>query len=204
MTLFRIVAPVLAGLAAACSTQPAVPAASPAAPPPAAAADAAGAPQYSASERASLFGCSALTDSAMIIAEMKHKGASVSQAKAFFADRPNAQLTLATVDRVYDDPVGNVWDYALRFFGDCAAGVSQVPRERSGPASFCMLNGMIAANAQGSSDAGVPIEQVEQYFAGFPGELPKSIIAGVYAHPQTRAQAHADAWNACMAPLSGG
>ncbi len=197
----------LACLCAACAVHPVAPAA--AAPPGTAVLPAAGAPDnaaplYSAQEKASLFGCSALTDSAMIVAEMKQKGIPRQDAKAFFANRPNSQLTLATVDKVYDDSVGNVWDYATSFFGDCATHVARVPRERSGPASFCMLNSMIATNAQASKDAGVPIEKVDQYFAGFPGDQPRAIIAGVYAQSQTRAEAHAQVWNACMASISGG
>ncbi|MDB5976086.1 MAG: hypothetical protein JWR07_2846 [Nevskia sp.] len=199
MKILRVFAAALGVFCAACSTHPVTPAADGG---PAQAA--ASVPHYSAQERGSLYGCSALTDSAMIIAEMKQKGAPIQDVKAVFADRPNAQLTLATVDRVYDDKVGNVWDYAVTFFGDCATRVSRVPRDRSGPAGFCMLNSMIAANAQASKMAGVPIEKVDQYFSRFPGELPKSIIAGVYARSQTRAEAHAEAWNACMAPISGG
>ena len=200
MTISRLMALALAALCAACSMHRVEPETAAAA-----ALPSAGGPLYTARERASLFGCSALTDSAMIIAEMKRKGVPLNDVKAFFADRPNAQLTQATADRVYDDQVGNVWDYAVGFFDQCAAGVSQVPRQRSGPASFCMLNSMIAATAQGSREAGVPIEQVDQYFAGFPGALPKAIIAQVYAAPaqQTRAEAHAQAWNGCMAPISG-
>ena len=197
MKILRAFAMALGVFCAACSVHPVTPAASSGT-----AQAAGGVPHYSAQERASLYGCSALTDSAMIIAEMKQKGAPIQDVKAFFADRPNAQLTLATVDRVYDDKIGNVWDYAVVFFGDCATRVSQVPRDRSGPAGFCMLNSMIAANAQASKTAGVPIEKVDQYFSRFPGELPKAIIARVYAQSQTRAQAHAEAWNACMAPIS--
>ena len=207
MRIFRAFTAALACLCAACSTQPVQPAASATAGTavtPDAGAPANPAPLYSAQEKTSLFGCSALTDSAMITAEMKRKGTPVQDAKAFFASRPNSQLTLAVVDEVYDDSVGNVWDYATRFFGDCAAGVSRVPRERSGQASFCMLNSMIATNAQASKEAGVPIEKVEQYFAGFPGDQPKAIIAGVYARSLTRAEAHAQVWNACMAPISSG
>jgi len=207
MRIFRAFAAALACLCGACSLHPVVPAASATpgtAVAPATATPGNAAPLYSAQEKASLFGCSALTDSAMIIAEMKQKGVPIQDAKAFFANRPNSQLTLATADKVYDDKVGNVWDYATGFFDDCAAHVSKVSRERSGPASFCMLNSMIAANAQGSKAAGLPIEQVDRYFAGFPGDQPKAIVAGVYAQSQTRAEAHAQVWNACMAPISGG
>jgi hypothetical protein len=199
MKIFRALAFTLLCLGAGCASNPPpapVPASADSAPMPAA--------LYTAKERASMFGCSALTDSAMIIAEMKRNGASRQDAKAFFADRPNAPLTLATVDKVYDDRIGNVWDYATVFFTDCAAHVSAVPRDRSGPASFCMLNSMIAATAQASRQADVPIEKVNQYFAGFPGALPQSIIAGVYAQTQTRAEAHAQAWNSCMEKISGG
>jgi hypothetical protein len=153
---------------------------------------------YAPAERANLFGCSALTDSAMIIAEMKRKGAPRDTAKGYFAGRPNADLTLATVDLVYDAHIVNVWDYATVFFGDCAAHVARVPATRAGPAGFCMLNSMIAATAQGSQAEGTPIDQVERYFAGFPGELPRAIIARAYAQPQSRAAAHAQAWNECM------
>jgi hypothetical protein len=198
----KLWAAALACLCTACASTPSAPgpAASAAAP-----ADSSGKTRslYSATESASLFGCSALTDSAMIIAEMKQKGMSLEQAKAYFAARPNSELTLATADLVYDAAVGNVWDYATKFFGDCAASVSKVPRSRSGPASFCMLNSMIAANAQASKQAGVPIEKVESYFAVFPGDTPKAIITRVYSQSQTRAAAHAEAWNACMAQISG-
>ena len=199
MRILRAFCAALAGLCAACAMHPAAPAASEAAP-----ASSGAAPLYTAQERASLFGCSALTDSAMIIAEMKQKGTPIQDANAFFAERPNSQLTLATVVKVYDDKVGNVWDYAVSFFGDCAARVAKVPRERSGSAGFCMLNSMIATNAQASKAAGVPVEKVDRYFARFPGELPRAIIARVYAQSQSRAEAHADAWNSCMAPISGG
>jgi len=201
MKICNVLAAALTCLGAACASNPApesaTTTAAPVSPAPAAA-------LYSAAERASLFGCSALSDSAMIVAEMKRKGTPIADAKAYFADRPNAQLTLATVDEVYDAHIDNVWDYATRFFGDCAAQVSGVPRQRSGPASFCMLDSLIATTAQASHEAGVPIEKVEGYFAGFPGERPKAIIAGVYAQEQTRAAAHAQAWNTCMDSISGG
>jgi len=196
----NVLAAALACLGAACASNPAPGSTTATTPGPSAPAAA----LYSAKERASLFGCSALTDSAMIIAEMKRKGMPIAEVKAYFADRPNAQLTLATADQVYDAHIDNVWDYATKFFGDCAAQVSGVPHERSGPASFCMLDSMIATTAQASQEAGVPIEKVDQYFAGFPGDRPRAIIAGVYAQAQTRAVAHAEAWNACMGPISGG
>ena len=203
MRIFRAVAATLSCLCAACAVHPVAPAASTG---PGAVTPAAGtaAPLYSARERASLFGCSALTDTAMIVADMKHRGVSLQDVKGFYAGRPNSDLTLATADKVYDDKVGNIWDYATVFFGDCATRVSLVPRERTGPASFCMLNSMIAASAQASREAHVPIEKVEQYFAGFPGDQPRAIITRVYAQSQSRAEAHAEAWNACMAPISGG
>ncbi len=198
MRILRAFGAALASLCAACAVHSVAPPADQAAP-----ASNGAAPLYTAQERASLFGCSALTDSAMIIAEMKQKGTPIQDANAFFAGRPNSQLTQATVVKVYDDNVGNVWDYAVTFFGDCAARVSKVPRDRSGSAGFCMLNSMIATNAQASKAAGVPIEKVDRYFARFPGELPKAIIARVYAQSQNRAEAHAEAWNSCMAPISG-
>jgi hypothetical protein len=195
---------ILACLGAACTSNPVIPAdpADPAAV--AGPAPAQPAALYSAAERSDLFGCSALTDTAMIIAEMKQNGTLIEAAKGYFAGRPNADLTLATVDMVYDAAIKNIWDYATVFFRDCATHVAKVPATRSGPASVCMLDGMIAANAQTSKQAGVPIDKVERYFSGFAGDMPKAIIARVYAQPQTRAAAHAQAWNSCMDSISGG
>src|SRR5580698_2550678 len=114
MRIFRAVAAALSCLCAACAVHPVAPAASTG---PGAVTPAAGtaAPLYSARERASLFGCSALTDTAMIVADMKHRGVSLQDVKGFYAGRPNSDLTLATADRVYDDKVGNIWDYATVF-----------------------------------------------------------------------------------------
>jgi hypothetical protein len=161
-------------------------------------------PPYTADEKSRMTFCVGVADVAMAIADDKRMGRPITEVKALYAGKPNAELTVPLVDKVYGEAITNPWDYAVSFFKECALAMANVSSNRVDFASSCMQNGMIASVAQAYRDSGAPKEQAYERFARFDGPTPRAIIDDVYARPSTRSQVVLDAWNRCMMPISRG
>jgi hypothetical protein len=123
--------------------------------------------------------------------------------KKSYEGKPNAQLNIATVDKVFSEQVSTAWDYAVGFFGECAREVAGVAPIRVKLASYCMQNQLIADLAFQYKASGKPKEQAYAQFAQFKSSTPRSIVDVVYASTKERAAVRMEVWNTCMAELSG-
>lgn len=155
-------------------------------------------PSYSVAEVHALTYCVALSDTAFAVAERKLGGATVGDQRAEYAARPRSELTLPLVEKVYADEFKSSWDYALRFFDECAVNVVDLPESRLAGANECLQQGMVASIAHGEKAAGTQKDAVYARFAKLPTEPTRAVIDAVYAQNQERPAAELAAWNACM------
>ena len=115
-------------------------------------------------------------------------------------------MTLPLIEKVYSDEFKSSWDYALRFFDECAVNVVEIPAVRLAGATECAAAGHDRVGRTRQKAGGAKKDTVYTYFAKFPAESTHAVIDAVYAHdragPRRRRSSHA--WNACMAPLTRG
>ena len=123
---------------------------------------------------------------------------------AEYAGRPRSELTLPLIEKVYADEFKSSWEYAVRFFDECAVNVVEIPEARLAGANQCLQQGMIASVAHTQKAAGAKKEAVYQSFAKFPTASTHAVIDAVFAQAQDRPAAELAAWNACMGPLTRG
>lgn len=160
---------------------------------------------YTGQERHGLTYCVALSDTAFAVAERKLRGNTAGDLRAEYAARPRSEVTLPLIDKVYTDEFKSSWDYAVRFFDECAVNVVEIPEPRLAGATECVQQGMIASLAHSQKEGGAKKDTVYAYFAKFPPESTHAVIDAVFAKAEKdRAAAELAAWNACMAPLTRG
>ena len=159
-------------------------------------------PTYTAQESRGLTYCVGLSDTAFAVAERKLRGSTAGDQRAEYAARPRSELTLPLIEKVYTDEFKSSWEYAVRFFDECAVNVVEIPEDRLAGATMCVQQGMIASVAHAQKAAGTKKDAVYANFAKFPSGSTHAIIDAVYAHAQDRPAAELAAWNACMAPLT--
>ena len=158
---------------------------------------------YTEQERRGLTYCVGLSDTAFAVAERKLRGTTAGDQRADYAARPRSEVTLPLIEKVYADEFKSSWEYAVRFFGECAVNVVELPAVRLAGANDCLQQGMIASLAHSQKSGGAKKDSVYAYFAKFPGDSTRAVIDAVYAKPEKdRAAAELAAWNACMAPLT--
>jgi hypothetical protein len=161
--------------------------------------------RYTATERHGLTYCVALSDTAFAVAERKLRGDTAGDLRAEYAARPRSELTLPLIDKVYADEFKSSWDYAGRFFDECAVNVVEIPAVRLAGADACLQQGMIASLAHSQKAGGATKDSVYAYFAKFPAESTHAVIDTVYAKDEKdRPAAELSAWNDCMKPLTRG
>jgi hypothetical protein len=148
--------------------------------------------------------CIGLSETARRAAAEKLRGTPIDEVKKVYEGKPNARLNVAAVDKVYKEHVSTAWDYAVGFFGECARELAGVSRDRVKLASFCMQNQLIADVAFQYKASGKSKEQAYAQFAQFKSSTPKAIVDLVYDSTKDRAAIRMEAWNSCMADLSGG
>jgi hypothetical protein len=159
---------------------------------------------YTAKERMQMTYCIGLSETARKAAIEKLRRTPIDEVKSLYDGKPNARLNVATVDKVYKEHVTTPWDYAVGFFGECAAELAGVSRDRVNLASFCMQNQLIADVAFQYKAAGKPKDQAYAQFAQFKSATPKAIVDQVYDSTKDRAAIRMEVWNSCMADLSRG
>jgi hypothetical protein len=160
---------------------------------------------YTKPERHGLTYCVALSDTAFAVAERKLRGETLGDVRADYAARPRSELTLSLVEKVYGDELKSSWDYAVRFFDECAVNVVEIPAVRLAGADACLQQGMIASLAHSQKAGGATKDSVYAYFAKFPPDSTHAVIDTVYAKAEKdRPAAELSAWNACMEPLTRG
>jgi hypothetical protein len=159
---------------------------------------------YTAKERGQMTYCIGLSETARKAAAEKLRRTPIDDVKKLYDGRPNARLNIATIDKVYKEPVSTAWDYAVAFFGECAGELAGVSRDRAKLATFCMQNQLIADVAFQSKASGKPKDQAYAEFAQFKSSTPKAIVDLVYDSTKDRAAIRMEVWNSCMADLSGG
>ena len=156
---------------------------------------------YSAVEKSKATLCVGLTTNALTIAQYRLAGRNISDVKNEYAFRPQSQLLLPLVDKVYLDSVSNAWDYSVSFFKTCASNMAAMTPERSAFATYCMQNVIIATIAESYKNIGAPKENAYRYFEKL-GDTPKHIIDDVYSRFQGGPQAQLAIWESCMPPFS--
>jgi hypothetical protein len=158
--------------------------------------------RYSAQERSVMTYCLGLSDVANVAAKEKLKGTSASEIKKRYEKTGRmAQTAYAAIDKVYADQVPDAWAYTVGFFKECASEVGQIVSERSGPASHCLQNQMIADVAFNYKTSGAPKEAAHRYFAPLPGDEPRRIVELVYGTDKQRAVIRTGIWEDCMRDL---
>jgi hypothetical protein len=177
----------LAAVLAACASAPPPPAKSMA--------------QYTRQEASRLAFCMAMTDNVFTIAWWKLAGRPVDDIKMLYASQPESKLTVPLVEKVYEDPFTNRWDYTVAFFSECALNLANVPAPRSDMASYCVQNSMIAAMAREFKDANFTREKAQQQFDKMPATAHR-IVDDVYASTKPRADLVHGVWGKCMEPLT--
>ena len=158
---------------------------------------------YTEQERRGLTYCVGLSDTAFAVAERKLRGATEGDQRAEYAARPRSEVTLPLIEKVYGDDFKSSWDYAVRFFDECAVNVVELQQVRLAGADTCLQQGMIASLAHSQKAGGATKDSVYAYFAKFPAESTHAVIDAVYAKPEKdRPAAELAAWSSCMAPLT--
>lgn len=157
---------------------------------------------YTAAEIPRLSYCMALTSHAHVIALYRSAGRSVDDVKAAYADKPQAEVVLPLVDKVYADAPANPWDYAVSFFAECGEHIASVPAARIGLASYCLQNTLITGTAWDDKAANVPRERALARFEKM-GKTPGLLVNRVYDSSDTRAQATGTIWSTCITPAEG-
>lgn len=160
-------------------------------------------PYYNAEERSRLTYCVGMADTARAVATQKLEGVAREQLRQFYQSKPNTELHLATVDKVYGEEFTSAWDYTLSFFVECAANLAQVPLARVRLAHYCMQNQLIADVAHGYKTGGKPKDQAYLHFVRIPSETPKTIVDRVYASSKGRAEIKLELWSSCIAAAAG-
>lgn len=157
---------------------------------------------YTREESSRMTYCVGLSDTARRVATEKLKGTPIARVKQLYEGKPNARLNLATVDKVFKEPVTTAWDYTVAFFEECAREMAGVPRERVRFASYCLQNQLIAEVAHRYKTAGKPREQAVAHFAQFKSETPRLIVDRVYGSPKESSAIRMEIWNGCMAEFT--
>ena len=99
---------------------------------------------------------------------------------------PALELTLPLIEKVYTDEFKSSWDYAVRFFDECAVNVVEIPearlaaRDRVRAAGHDRVAGAHAEGGRREKDS------VYAYFAKFPAESTHAVIDAVYAKARDR------------------
>lgn len=156
---------------------------------------------YTQAETNAMTLCIGMSDTAWTVANQKSRGVSKEKMKKQYQGRPNAQINMATVDKVYNDKFKYSWDYTVGFFKECAANMAKVPLSRSNMASYCMQNAMIAGVAHDHKSSGAPKSKAYAYFAKFNNQTVNGIIDEVYRGNGRRAETKLAVWTDCMKPL---
>jgi len=146
--------------------------------------------------------CIGMADTAKYVASRKLGGVTKAKMKGFYKSKPNSQLNLATVDKVYSEKFKSTWDYTVGFFNECAQNLASVPPARVKFASYCSQNSLIADVAYGYKSSGKAKDKAYAHFVKLKGKTPNSIIDSVYASSKNRSAIKLDVWNNCMAKIS--
>lgn len=155
---------------------------------------------YSTQERTKLILCVGLTDTAWTVAREKKAGVTKEAVRARYTKMPKPELAFATVDKVFQDEVGHPWDYAVKFFKECAENLANVPQHRTDLGAYCVQNVMIAGLALEKKTAGVAQDEAARSFSAFKSETPRKIVGRVYASAEQRGPLLMGEWESCIGP----
>lgn len=157
---------------------------------------------YSTRESATLSYCDAIADTAFTVATHKKGGVSREEVVKRYAGTPRDQLAVATVNKVYEDDAQKPWEYAVALFKECATELAHVPADRSGMASFCQQNSMIARTAASYRDRGRPQDEAVAEFAAIKSKTPGEVVGRVFASKASAGEVTLAEFQACLAPFS--
>jgi hypothetical protein len=164
----------------------------------AAAQDAAASTGYKALEKSNLTLCATVTLYAKSIAEYRIAGMPEEKTDRYYGHAPG-QRENPLVHQVYAGTVTDAWEYAAAYFQDCAVDKAKIAADRTGPASACMRDTMIADTAISFRILGRPKQDVYAYLKRFDDEAARKTIDAEYASPTIpKRNASMDTWNACM------
>lgn len=146
--------------------------------------------------------CTSLADTARYVSLRKLQNVPKSKLIDIYKSKLNAQLNLATVNKVYATQFKNSWEYTVSFFNECALNLANVPKTSVNFASYCLQNSMIADVAHSYKVSGAPKSKAYAHFAGFNTKTPNRIIDEVYASAKGRVAVKMATWNSCMSKIS--
>lgn len=158
-------------------------------------------PYYSHTEFLKMTYCFGMSDTTMHVAIQKLKHRPKKKLIDYYSSRPNAELNLAIVKKVYKDHFTSAWDYTVHVFNACALHLAGVSANRVGFASYCEQNTLIADAAYGYRKYGYSKQKVYKQFAQFKSKAPQRIVDRVYASHESRAAIKMQVWQTCMAKI---
>jgi len=158
---------------------------------------------YTQAEYEHMSACVDQSETAMHTAIRRNGGMTEEEALNIYRQQPYAEVNMATVQQVYADRIGNVWDYSVSFFQRCSMTQAGVPEERLKLASYCLQRRMIGDLAYSFKANGRPVTDAYDYFAKFRSPVVRQVIDAVYGTDAGRDEVKSQLWNGCMAPITG-
>ena len=157
---------------------------------------------YNKDEKNRMTICVGLADTAHTAALKKKSNTPKQKLLDYYADKPNAKMTMATVEKVYASEFKSVYSYAIDFFNECALKIANVEKTRRGLASYCMQNQLIADYGYRFRKAGKEKQKAYDYFAAYKNETVNRMIDFGYTTQLTRAKMKLLVWNQCMEKIT--